>query len=106
MTRTQVRIHRSISREQHLSGCRQSAFGELDQPALRPLPHTRYEFFEWKGVRVGIDYHVAVVDHDYRVCSTGVFEAESIAAVRPQMNANRWILQRLFFNAKPTRMAS
>jgi transposase len=50
-----------------LPGCRQSAFAELDRPALRPLPVTRYEFAEWKVVRVGIDYHVEVVGHYYSV---------------------------------------
>jgi transposase len=50
-----------------LPGCRQSAFGEMDRPALRPLPLTRYEFAEWKVVRVGIDYHVEVVGHYYSV---------------------------------------
>lgn len=50
-----------------LPGCRQSAFAELDAPALRPLPATRYEFAEWKVVRVGIDYHVELVGHYYSV---------------------------------------
>ena len=50
-----------------LPGCRQSAFIELDRPALRPLPATRYEFAEWKVVKVGIDYHVEVIEHYYSV---------------------------------------
>jgi transposase len=50
-----------------LPGCRQSAFVELDRPALLPLPVTRYEFAEWKVVRVGIDYHVELVGHYYSV---------------------------------------
>lgn len=50
-----------------LPGCRQSAFAELDRPALRPLPATRYEFAEWKVARVGVDYHVEVVGHYYSV---------------------------------------
>jgi transposase len=50
-----------------LPGCRQSAFTELDRPALRPLPATRYEFAEWKVAKVGIDYHVEVVGHYYSV---------------------------------------
>lgn len=33
-------------------------FGELDRPALRVLPATRFEHAEWKNVRVNIDYHV------------------------------------------------
>jgi len=50
-----------------LPGCRQSAFAELDRPALRPLPATRYEFAEWKVLKVGIDYHVELVEHYYSV---------------------------------------
>lgn len=50
-----------------LPGCRQSAFAELDAPALRPLPATRYEFAEWKVLRVGIDYHVELAGHYYSV---------------------------------------
>lgn len=50
-----------------LPGCRQSAFIELDRPALRPLPATRYEFAEWKVVTVGPDYHVEIVKHYYSV---------------------------------------
>lgn len=50
-----------------LPGCRQSAFAELDRPALRPLPAARYEFAEWKVAKVGIDYHVEVVGHYYSV---------------------------------------
>jgi transposase len=50
-----------------LPGCRQSAFIELDRPALRPLPATRYEFAEWKVVKAGPDYHVEVVGHYYSV---------------------------------------
>lgn len=50
-----------------LPGCRQSAFIELDRPALRPLPATRYEFAEWKVVKAGPDYHVEVLTHYYSV---------------------------------------
>ena len=50
-----------------LPGCRQSAFVELDRPALRPLPAMPYEYADWKVVRVGIDYHVEVLFHYYSV---------------------------------------
>ena len=46
-----------------LPGCRLSAFTELDLPALRPLPATRYEFAERKVLKVGIDYHVELIGH-------------------------------------------
>ncbi|MCP3920463.1 MAG: IS21 family transposase [bacterium] len=43
-------------------------FEKLDRPALSPLPTERYEFTEWTyGVRVNLDYHVAVDSHDYSV---------------------------------------
>ncbi|MFC6522965.1 IS21 family transposase [Undibacterium arcticum] len=50
-----------------LPGCRASAFAEMDQPALRPLPEKAYEYAEWKLARVGIDYHVDVGGHYYSV---------------------------------------
>jgi len=50
-----------------LPGSRKSAFEELDRPALRPLPATRYEFATWKVATVNIDYHVEVDHHWYSV---------------------------------------
>jgi transposase len=52
---------------QKLEGSRRSQFEALDQPALRPLPMTRYEYAEWPKARVGADYHVVVDDHHYSV---------------------------------------
>ena len=46
-----------------LPGSRRSAFETLDRPALRPLPLERYEFAQWKKVRVHIDYHVELERH-------------------------------------------
>jgi transposase len=48
-------------------GSRATLFAQLDRPALHPLPATRYEFGEWKKVRVNIDYHVEVERHYYSV---------------------------------------
>ena len=48
-------------------GSRATLFAQLDRPALHPLPATRYEFAEWKKVRVNIDYHVEVERHYYSV---------------------------------------
>ena len=48
-----------------LPGCRRSMFDTLDRPAMRALPPRPYEYAEWKKVRVGIDYHVAVDRHYY-----------------------------------------
>jgi transposase len=50
-----------------LPGCRRSAFESLDQPALRPLPPTRFELASWKRARVHIDYHVELDHHYYSV---------------------------------------
>jgi transposase len=43
---------------------RRTLFEQIDRPALRPLPATRYELAEWKRCRVNIDYHVEV-DHNF-----------------------------------------
>jgi transposase len=50
-----------------LPGSRASAFAEMDQPALRPLPEHGYEYAEWKVARVGVDYHVEADGHYYSV---------------------------------------
>ena len=50
-----------------LPGSRRSRFEQLDRPALRPLPTSRYVFAEWKSVRVKLDYHVDVAGHYYSV---------------------------------------
>ena len=48
-------------------GSRATLFAQLDRPALKPLPATRYQFGEWKTARVNIDYHVEVERHYYSV---------------------------------------
>ena len=50
-----------------LPGCRRSAFEELDAPALKALPATRYEISRWKSAKVNIDYHVEFDAHYYSV---------------------------------------
>ena len=52
---------------QKLEGSRASLFKELDRPALKPLPPTRYELAEWKQATVHVDYHVEVNKHRYSV---------------------------------------
>lgn len=52
---------------QKLPGSRRSLFAATDQPALRPLPATRYEYAEWRRAKVNIDYHIAVEKHCYSV---------------------------------------
>lgn len=43
-----------------LPGSRRSVFAALDQPALRPLPASAYEFATWRRAKVNIDYHIEV----------------------------------------------
>ena len=46
---------------------RRALYEQLDCPALRPLPATRYVLAYWKLCRVSIDYHVLVERHAYSV---------------------------------------
>lgn len=48
-----------------LPGCRRTWFEQLDRPAMKPLPVSRYAFAEWKKARVHIDYHVEILGHYY-----------------------------------------
>ena len=50
-----------------LPGCRRSAFEQLDQPALKPLPAAPYQYVAIKPVKVNIDYHVEYKPHFYSV---------------------------------------
>ncbi len=53
---------------QKMSGTRTSLFSEIDQPAMQPLPRTRFEMEEWlTDVKVNKDYHVTVEGHHYSV---------------------------------------
>ena len=46
---------------------RRDLFLQLDQPAMRPLPTTPYEYCEWKKARVNMDYHVEIIGFFYSV---------------------------------------
>ena len=51
-----------------LEGSRRSLYEEIDRPALKPLPPSRYAMAEWKvGVTVSIDYHIEFDRHYYSV---------------------------------------
>lgn len=50
-----------------LPGNRQTLFEATDQPALKSLPATPYEFSEWKYARVSMDCHIEVDGHYYSV---------------------------------------
>ncbi len=46
---------------------RHDLFVDLERPALRPLPATRYEFATWKKVTANIDYHIEYERRYYSV---------------------------------------
>jgi len=48
-------------------GSRAARLAQLDRPALKPLPATRFQFGEWETARVNLDYHVEVDRHFYSV---------------------------------------
>lgn len=52
---------------QKLPGTRESLFNEVEKSSLAPLPRHRYEYVEFKRVKVGLDYHICVDTHYYSV---------------------------------------
>jgi transposase len=50
-----------------MEGSRASVFLEIDQPALRPLPATRYDFATWTKAKVSLDYHLQIDRNFYSV---------------------------------------
>ncbi len=52
---------------QLIDSSRLELFSQLDRPALKPLPSKRYEFAQWSGPKVHIDYHVLVDKQRYSV---------------------------------------
>jgi transposase len=46
---------------------RRDLFEQMERATLRPLPAPRFEYAEWRKVRVNIDYHVAIDGHLYSV---------------------------------------
>jgi transposase len=52
---------------QKLPGSRVSKFEEIDKPALKPLPATRYIFRKWHRLRVAQNHHVCIEGHFYSV---------------------------------------
>jgi transposase len=49
----------------HVKKSRWELWQNLDRPALKALPETRYEFARWKKHTLNIDYHVEVDEHFY-----------------------------------------
>jgi len=52
---------------QQIKMSRRELYESIDRPALKPLPASRFEMFDWAKVRVNIDYHVVVDRHRYSV---------------------------------------
>jgi transposase len=52
---------------QKLGKSRRELWEQIDRPALKPLPVSRYQLAEWKPCRVNIDYHIEVERHLYSV---------------------------------------
>jgi transposase len=50
---------------QKMATTRRELYETIDRPALRPLPATRFEPFDWSRPMVNIDYHVVVEKHYY-----------------------------------------
>ena len=64
---------------------RRALFEQIDRPALRPLPSTRYELAEWKPCVVNIDYHVEIDHHFYSVPYQLVHEQIGRASCRERV---------------------
>jgi transposase len=50
-----------------LEGSRFSQYLDIDKPALKPLPSRPYTYADWKKVRSGADYHIALDKHYYSI---------------------------------------
>lgn len=69
-------------RMKRLKKSRRELFVLLDKPNARPLPEKKFEFAEWKKVRVNIDYHVCFEGHYYSVPYTLLHQELEIRATR------------------------
>lgn len=65
---------------QKIEGNRLSAFEAIDKPALKPLPATRYEYADWKEVKVAFNYHVEYEGFFYSVPYTNIGKAAALRA--------------------------
>lgn len=50
-----------------MEGSRASVFAEIDQPVLRPLASSRYDFAVWTRAKVSLDYHLQIERNFYSV---------------------------------------
>ena len=52
---------------QKMTTSRLELFEQLDKPALKPLPPTRYQYAAWKKATINVDYHFVFADRYYSV---------------------------------------
>jgi transposase len=78
---------------QKLPGSRKSQFETIEQPALKPLPASPYDYAEWKQATPGIDYHIEVANHFYSV-------PHRLARQRVDVRIGGTLVQ-VFHNGKP-----
>jgi hypothetical protein len=57
-----------------LPGSRETAYRQLDRPALKALPVSRYEFARYHEARVNIDSLIAINKHFYSVLQAPVHQ--------------------------------
>jgi len=65
---------------QKMQGNRKTAFIQIDQPALQPLPKQAYEYADWKERRVPFNYHVDYDKYYYSVHYSQVHKPCSVRA--------------------------
>ncbi len=46
---------------------REELYKQIELPALRPLPESRFIYAQWKQARVSLDYHIQIHNHYYSV---------------------------------------
>jgi len=63
----ELRVELNDRTMRHYRASRRTLFEQLDRPALKPLPATRYQHALWKFVRPNLDYHVELDGHYYSV---------------------------------------
>lgn len=65
---------------QKMKTSRRELFEQLDKPALKPLPPSRYQYAEWIKAKIHVDYHFVFNHHFYSVPYQYVRHAVDIRA--------------------------
>ncbi len=88
-----------------MEGSRASVFAEIDRPALRALPATRYDFATWTKAKVSLDYHLVIDRNFYSVPYTlvgQVLDVRTSANVVEVFSKNRRVASHKRSYAKRT----